>query len=180
MNLPRRLMALLHRLHLSPLSAVALASAALFDLLGALVLGLAFFPSENAALDVRAEWRPPTLAPHKAPPPNPANQDAQTLTRPIFSKTRKPFIAKEKKNGSDGSAAAAAVAPPPGLNLSAVTKFHNKWMAFMVSSANPKGKWYAVGDEIDGWSVKQVQSLEITLAAGERTVRLTLYPEPQK
>jgi hypothetical protein len=179
MNVAHRLIALLHRLRLSPLMGGVLAAAALFDLIGLLVFGLAFFPSQNAAPDIRADWRPPTLAKYEAMQPKPASADVETLNRPIFSKSRKPYAAKEKKN-PDNLAAMAPVAPPPGLSLAGVTKYRNKPMAFMVSSSTPKGKWLAVGDQIDGWSVTQVQNMEITLASGERIIRLSLYPEPQK
>jgi hypothetical protein len=179
MNVAHRLISLLHRLRLSPLMGGVLAVAALFDLIGVIVLALAFFPSQNAAPDVRADWRPPTLAKYEALPQKPPGADVETLSRPIFSKNRKPF-AKEKKNASDNQAALAPVAPPPGLSLSGVTKYRNKPMAFMVSVTTPKGKWLAVGDQIDGWSVTQVQNMEITLASGDHSIRLTLYPEPQK
>ncbi len=174
-----RLPSLLHGIRLSPMMAGALIALSLFNLMGVLVLGLAFFPLEKADPDIRADWRPPTLTQYQALASKPENSDVQTLTRPIFSKTRKPFLAKDKKSLSAGPAA-APVALSTGLTLSAVATFHKGRRAFVVSAATPKGRWYAVGEDIDGWNVAQVQNLEVTLRSGEKTVRLTLYPEPQK
>ncbi len=179
MNEAGRLPSLLHGMQLSPMMAGALVALSLFNFMGVLVLGLAFFPLEKADPDFRADWRPPTLTQYQALASKPESADVQTLTRPIFSKTRKPFLAKDKTQMSAGLAV-APVTPPAGLTLSAVATFHKNRRAFLISAATPKGRWCAVGEDIDGWSVAQVQNLEVILRNGERTVRLTLYPEPQK
>jgi hypothetical protein len=179
MNQAARLPSLLHGMQASPMMAGALVALFLFDFIGIFVLGVAFFPLERADPDIRADWRPPTLTQYQALASKPENADVQTLTRPIFSKTRKPFSSKEKKTPAAGLAS-APVTPSSGLTLSAVATYHKSRRAFLVSAATPKGRWCAVGDDIDGWNVMQVQNLEVVLRSGERTVRLTLYPEPQK
>lgn len=174
-----RFVALLHHLRLSPLMAGALAALGLLDVVGVITMGLAFFPSAKAPQEIRADWRPPRLAANNSSTPQPSISDNETLTRPLFSKTRKPFVVNDKKQQSS-ALDLALVAPPAGLTLSALTIFRNERRAFLTSAAAPKGKWCAIGDEFDGWTVTQMQHLEITMQSGDKTVQLKLYPEPQK
>ncbi len=168
---------LLHRFRLSPLMGGALTVFGLFDLAGIGALGVAFFPADQIEADVRSDWRPPLFDQNKSDAPSPSNADSQTLTRPIFSKTRRPFIAKatlpELREPRE------PLAPPPGLMLLGIVKHKAGQSAFIVSSSTPKGKWCAVGDGLDGWKVTLVQDLEITLQSDARTVQLSLYPAPQ-
>lgn len=167
---------LLHRFRLSPLMAGALVALGLFDLAGLAVLGRGILSTGFAEKDIRADWRPPTLTQYEALAAKPADADVQTLTRPIFSKTRKPYLSKDKKQAS--LAAAMPATPPANLKLLGLAKYKDVQSAFIVSGSTPGGKWCAVGNEIDGWKVTQMQNSEVTLQSGDKTVQLSLYPEP--
>jgi hypothetical protein len=155
----------------------ALTVFALFDLAGIGAFGIAFFPADRIETDFRADWRAPLFEQSKSGAPRPENAVPQTLTRPIFSKTRRPFIAKG--NPPELREAQEPLVPPPGLMLLGVVKHKAGQSAFIVSSSTPKGKWCGIGDGVDGWKVTLVQDLEITLQSGARTVQLSLYPAPQ-
>ncbi len=158
--------------------ASALFASGLFDLASFGVLGKGVFSTGLAEKDIRADWRPPTLTQYEALAAKPADADVQTLTRPIFSKTRKPYLSKDKKQTS--VAAPVPAAAPADLKLLGLAKSKDVQSAFIVSGSTPGGKWCAVGSEIDGWKVTQMQNSEVKLQSGDRTVQLSLYPEPSE
>ncbi len=167
---------LLHRFRLSPLMAGALIALGVFDLAGLAVLGRGILSVGFAEKEIRTDWRPPTLTQYEALATKPADADVQTLTRPIFSKTRRPYLSKDKKQASP--AAPIPAAPPTNLKLLGLAKYKDVQSAFIVSGSTPGGKWCAVGDEIDGWKVTRMQNSEVILQSDDRTVQISLYPEP--
>lgn len=159
---------------LSPLMSMSLAG------LGALVAAAAIFDvsvmlGAGAPVPPHLDWRPPAFV---APPPpqKPASADVQTLSRPIFSKSRRPSAAAAKPASSEAEKANPS-APPPNVIVSAIVKFGPRTQAFVVSSTTPDGKWLAVGETVDGWSVDAIRSSEMVLKNGERTLTTPLYPE---
>lgn len=169
------LAASLTRLRLSPLMAMLLFG------LGVLVAGAALFAIgsivEPAGVEplAKPEWQLPKLAASAPSPVPPVDADQQTLTRPIFAKSRRP---SPKANASARPELSdVPTPPPPGLALSAIAKFRDVKRAFIVTSSAPDGQWVAIGEPIDGWTVVDVHSLEVTLSSGGNNVQLKLYSD---
>jgi len=116
--------------------------------------------------DVRA-WRPPILALAAAGGAKPARPDEATLARPLFLKSRRPF-----DEPAHPKAASAALAPPPGTSLRAVVRFGGKTRIFLVSPAFGAGRWFALGEKLDGWTIKDARQGGVTLRNGERSAKL--------
>jgi len=126
--------------------------------------------SEPAA---QQEWRPPTPL-LGAPPVAPAaHADAQTLSRPLFERTRRPI----KKDG--GPAEADAKKPeaetiPANLAVKAIVRFRGGKRAFVTYASLPDGEWRAPGESIDGWTVARIDAQALTLKRGARSERIEL------
>lgn len=171
------LAAVLIALRLSPLMAM------LLGCLGALLL--AAFVFVIRAVDgpdlieqpPNAEWRLPNLAAAAHNQAKPASADVQTLTRPIFAKSRRP---SPKSQEAESERSDPTAPPPAGLALAAIAKFRNVEQAFIVANSFPEGKWLGVGEQVEGWTIADMNRFELTLKNGERSVRLQLYPtDPQ-
>ena len=161
------------RLRLSPLMAVALAALGLFDLFGAYSLKRALLPIESADKDVRPDWRSPHLAQNEAETPKLASSYIQTLTRPVFSNTRKPLVGPQSP-----PTAPSELVTPPGLKLSALALFSKTHRAFVLSASTPNGQWLDVGDQLEGWTLTQMLGSSIVLQSGVKRLTLMLYPDP--
>jgi hypothetical protein len=168
----------LQQAHLSPLRAMVLAFLGLSTFVSALFAAYAFLGSLGSNADVKApDWAPPTLAVGELDPPKPPNEDVETLSRPIFTKSRRP----------SPKAAAPQVAPetgpisetPSGVSVSAIVKNRDGAQAFIVSPESPDGAWKKIGDTVDSWTIATIAGAEITLKNGERAAKLKLYAEEQ-
>ena len=169
------LAAMLATRRLSPLMSFGLAG------LGALVAAAAIFDASlllgaGAPAPPHVDWRAPTFVAAPLPAQKPASADVQTLSRPLFSKSRRPSAIAAKPAPSETEKANPS-APPPNVMVSAIVKFGPRTQAFVVSSTAPEGKWLAVGETVDGWSVDAIHSSGIVLKNGERTMMTPLYPE---
>jgi hypothetical protein len=169
-----RLSGLTH-LRLSPLSAIALA------LLSASTLGMALLaiyaihgplgPDSGAGVP---DWTPPSLAVVELDPPKPASADVESLSRPIFSKNRKPG----PKAATAPTAQTAAVPDaPPGLAVTAIVRDRKTSRAFVVSAEAPEGAWRKVGDVVDSWTVTTIAPTEVVLQSGGQLSKVKLYRE---
>jgi threonine dehydrogenase-like Zn-dependent dehydrogenase len=175
-----------------PLSVPGFASARLSPLmagtLGLLVLvalaaaGFATYalvgPQSEAAQSAARDWKPPTLAIVELEPPKPASADVQTLTRPIFSKNRKPSTKAPTPAPAAAAAIEATVAAPTGLTLAAIVKHGGVSSAFIISAGAPDGVWKKVGETVESWTVAAITDLELTLKNGEQAVKLRLFADP--
>jgi hypothetical protein len=168
----------LQQAHLSPLSAMVLAMLGLTTLASILFAAYAFLGSLGSNADVKApDWAPPTLAVGDLDPPKPPSADVETLSRPIFTKSRRP----------SPKAAAPQVAPetgpvsetPSGVTVSAIVKNRDGAQAFIVSPESPDGAWKRIGDTVDSWTIAIIAGSEILLKSGERAAKLKLYAEEQ-
>ncbi|WP_036284658.1 hypothetical protein [Methylocystis sp. ATCC 49242] len=160
---------------LSPLMAgilvALLASTATAGLYAALAI---LWPQTDGSQSAAPEWKPPTLAVGELDPPKPASADVQALSRPIFSKNRRPT---PKTAGVRPVTPDAEAAAPAGLSVGAIVKSGGTAQAFVISSGAPEGEWKKVGDMIDTWTVDDITSLELTLKNGEQEVKLKLYSD---
>lgn len=161
-------------LRLSPLMAVLLCGLAL------LVLGAASFAVRAAVEPVataaapKSEWRLPKPVVGAASRMKPASADVQTLARPIFSRSRRP----QAPQANVQQAAKTPPSPPPvGLSIRAIAGTRLDARAFVASRSFPDGKWHRVGEQIEGWTISDMQGSELTLTNGARSFRLQLYPD---
>lgn len=160
-------------LRLSPLSAT------LLGCLGALVVATSVFAvravdgPDLVERPSNSEWRLPMLAAAARAQSKPASVDVQTLTRPIFAKSRRP---SPKSQEAEPERSDPGAPPPAGLALAAITKFRNVERAFIAANSFPEGKWLGVGEQVGGWTIADMNRFELTLRNGERSLRLQLYP----
>lgn len=165
-------------LRLSPLLTGAIAALLLATTLSA---GFAIYaligPQSQTAQSAAPDWKPPTLAIVELPPPKPSSADVQTLSRPIFTKNRKPAVKPS------GAAPAAAPAPeatdeaPAGLTLSAIVKHGGVASAFVISPTAPEGEWKKIGERVDTWTIAAIADVDLTLTNGDQAVKLRLFDE---
>jgi hypothetical protein len=169
----QRLSAFAKAKRLSPLMLATLALLANTTVLSALFLLRALLGwGEPAALPT-ADWRPPAAPLTASAPSAPPAQDVQTLTRPIFAKSRRPT--PEKKN--ETASAAKVAGPPPALALQAIVLANGASRAYLVGRGGASGDWYLVGQVVEEWTISEIRAFELTLKAGERTATLSLYPD---
>lgn len=172
----RMLVASSQKAQLSPLSAIMLAVLAAATLVATLFAAFAFLGPIGADATVSApDWTPPTLSVAELAPPKPASADTETLSRPIFSKNRKPSP-KTAKAAAPMTAETAEA--PPGLAVGAIVKNKNITQAFVTSSESPDGVWKKIGETIDSWTVSAIESDGVVLTNGAQTARVKLYPDP--
>lgn len=171
-----RLAALLKQAHLSPLSAMILAFLVATTLIAGLFALSAIFGSNGLDSEVAApDWKPPTLTIGELDPPKPASADVETLSRPIFSRSRRPSPKAKSQVEADLSPNAIA---PDGLTVSAIVKNTEAHQAYVVSKDAPEGAWRQVGDTVDSWTISRIDRHEVILKSGEQTASIKLYPDP--
>lgn len=154
----------LKQMQLSPLSAIVLA------ILSAMTLATALFavraiqaPLELDSAAKAPDWTPPTLAAVELDPPKPDSAYAQSLTRPIFVKSRRP----QPKTAAPAETAALSEGPS-GLTVAAIVRHKTKLQAFVTSADAPTGAWRQVGDVVDSWTVVSITPAEIVLQSGDQ------------
>lgn len=163
-------------LGLSPLMTMTLALLAALAV-GAGVFVVYSFTSEGPSpADVASEWRPPARDGHSALDSKPASADVHTLSRPIFSKSRRP--APAAKEGPRKETAATIVELPPGVSVRAIAKTGKSLQAFVASSDKPEGGWLKTGDSVEGWTIHKIDRLHVILESDGRSAELKLYPNP--
>ncbi|WP_024880720.1 hypothetical protein [Methylosinus sp. LW3] len=172
--LAARIRTLMRELRLSPLAAMLLASLAALDVAALAFALLAWIGLDESAPPATSDWRPPSVLSSASGPAPLAREDAQTLSRPIFWKSRRPrpAVAKSDRDGFAGIPTA-----PAGLAVSAIVRSGASVRAFVVSSDDPEGRWLIPGETVQGWTVAEVGELELKLVNGAQSARLQLYPE---
>lgn len=173
--LKTRLAAALRAKRVSPFMAAALATLAALAGASGLWAASAFSSLDSAGQSVKLEWRPPNLSAFEPLAAKPPAADAQTLSRPLFAKTRRVEAAKTVAAPADN--AAEPPAPPPALSLAGIVHFGSKSRAYLSGSGD--GEWYGVGEKVAGWTVAEIRRIDLTLTSGGQSTELKLYPEPE-
>jgi hypothetical protein len=134
-----------------------------------------------------------------------------SLARPIFRKSRKPFDPSELTQLAAPAVTvtptpalaptvvvAAQPAPPPvaeqasaapeppvqtaeslQLALRGIYSFDGVWKALFVSPTLPDGEWLAIGSDISGWKLTNVDPNVVTISSGDQKIELKLYVDNQ-
>ncbi len=109
-----------------------------------------------------------------------------TLTRPLFSRSRRKFVAPQKPKPAALTPApkAQAAAPrpktvvPPPSNLSLIgVSLRNDQSSALVSQGPGENVWVSAGDKIAAWKVTKIDANSVRLTQGSQEVLLRLYEE---
>jgi hypothetical protein len=149
--------------------------------LGAINVGLltqiigGVIPDGNAAFE-KAVWTPKlaklddSVAGTKAV----ATSD-QILSRPIFFKTREPFVPRAAPSPTAAKQSSPPVLLDPGLVLGGVMISASKKLAYLFQKSNPNGTWVKEGEHFVGWKLEFIDAGNAKLQKDGRTIELQLY-----
>ncbi|MGN8172515.1 hypothetical protein [Agrobacterium sp. 22117] len=107
----------------------------------------------------------------------------ETLTRPLFSPTRREFfeppeIAEEPKEVEPASEPLPVVSMnPPPIKLSGIRILGGNRSALIGynKAAGSDAVWVNEGDTVEGWNISLIRSDRISLTAGSQTIVIALY-----
>ncbi|HET9715098.1 MAG TPA: hypothetical protein VFP60_02835 [Pseudolabrys sp.] len=99
----------------------------------------------------------------------------EILARPIFYKSREPFVPPARP-------VAVAKPPPanvvdPGFIVAGVIIAGKTKQAYIYTKVNNSGTWTKEGDNFLGWKVSSIDSDGVRLQQAGRTIEVWLYPE---
>ncbi len=125
----------------------------------------------ETALHARSEQAP--SQPDFAPPPFTDFRD--TLLRPLFNATRRPYIAKKTQLPKEKAAAPEPQITLDQLHLMGVVSRLDGKRILVRSPGAPQGAWHGEGASAEGWTVLEIKSdSAIIQLRGERH-EITLY-----
>jgi hypothetical protein len=117
--------------------------------------------------------------------PKPPSAYQATLNRPVFFKTRQPYVPPPPPPPPAPTPpppppqiveVAPPVPPDPELTLAGVIITAGVKRAYLVPKENPGwGSWIGEGEEIQGWRVNAISDSSVALQNAGRTVQLLLY-----
>jgi hypothetical protein len=172
-NKLRWLVALVASTRISPLMMTILLCETAMVVAAAAFAVSAFFTEASPATP-GIEWKAPTLA-HVPPKVGRSNKVyLHTLSRPIFSKTRRPPSAASANLRVPEP---AALPPPPGVSLKGIVSYKSMVRAFLTSANSPQGEWKTIGDKLGSWTVDRIERDHLALKNGTRSLKYSLYPE---
>jgi hypothetical protein len=106
----------------------------------------------------------------------PIDAYARILARPIFFKSREPFVP------APPAPLVAKTAPPssgvdPNLILGGVMIGSNVRKAYLFSRGNAGAAWLSEGEEFMGWHIRSIDGTSAKLEQKDRHIDLQLYPK---
>jgi len=133
-----------------------------------------------AARSPSGGWQPPVLDGDGGIRVKPYEAFAQTTARPLFSRTRRPFVlpAVALVQSPKDAAPPAPILAEPVITLSAIAIRGEARQALILTRAEPQGHWFSAGESIDGWNISSLGTDTLTLAAGSRTMTVNLFDQP--
>ena len=101
----------------------------------------------------------------------------QTFARPLFFKTREPFVAPPPPPPAPlpKPVAPAPVFSAPGLAVGGIIVSRGLRKAYLFTTANPRGTWVSEGDDFAGWKVQSITAGGTTPRQADHTIDLQLY-----
>jgi hypothetical protein len=167
------------RLGFAPLTAVGLLALIGVDLW---FLSLVFgdtAPEAPAAMHKPGPAPIPVDRAGSLPNSKPIMAFAQTMARPVFYKSREPFVPPPP---APPPIPKVAVPPPPpvaqpNFALGGVMITEDAKKAYVVNKATSQGEWLSEGESIMGWTLQFVDTTSAKLQQAERTVELQMYPQ---
>jgi len=168
-------------LRVAPLALAGLTVAAALDVW--LALDLADVASAPPPAAEHAAWQPkPAAASEPIPVVKPLAEYRQTLERPLFAKTRAPYVPPPAPPPpalvqAPPPAPAAPVFVDPGFSVGGVMINGGTRKAYLMKKPQPHGLWVREGEDFMGWKVQSVGASTARLQQNDRTIELRLYPE---
>lgn len=164
------------KIRIAPLAAASLAALAGVNawLVTVMIDGIAM---TNPSPSSRTEWASKLAAATEGlPRANPIEAYRQTLARPIFFKSREPWVAPPP------APPPTVVVPPPvvtdpGLVLGGVVISRDVRRAYLFSRADPRGTWVSEGESFMGWKLQSITNTGTKLQQHNRVIELQLYAE---
>jgi hypothetical protein len=168
---------------IAPLTAIALL------ILGGssiLLLGLtvAEILQDDDVSTPKIEWTPKlSTSAERLTSVTPLNAYQQTTARPIFFKTRQPFVPPPPPPPPPPTPPPPRASPPPppivdpGLAVGGVMISGGAKKAYLFRKADRAGSWLAEGEEIMGWKVQSIDSGGAKLQQDRRNIELPLYAQ---
>jgi len=132
--------------------------------------------SDEPTVVGRVEWTPGLPAPAANGATRPAiDAYRQILARPVFYRSREPFVPPPPPPP------VPTVAPPPaivdpGIALGGIMMKDTIKKAFVFAKVGTGGAWASEGDEFMGWKVVAIDSTGTRLEQRGRSIDLQLYP----
>lgn len=135
----------------------------------------------------QSQWRAPKLEAGPLLRLPPADAFVQTLARPLFWKSRRPYEAPPtdtlknatKENPSIATATRAQAAINTDITLSGLYRADGRKKALLASRTSPEGKWLEAGDQIDNWTLSSIDDESVSLQSNDQTLKLPLYSYPR-
>ena len=126
----------------------------------------------------KAVWNPQLSGSgEKVPAAKPIDAYREILARPIFFKSREPFVPAPPPPPPVVAAMPPPVVADPGLVLGGVLIKNGVKKAYVFSRANAgAGAWIREGQDFMGWSIKSVSGAGAKLEQQGRSIDLRLYP----
>jgi hypothetical protein len=164
-------------------SPLALAGLLGLGCLNAALLAVAF---ESLAAEATVEPQVATPAQPPAAPdagpakPKPVALYRETLARPVFFKSRAPYVPPPPQPLPSPPKPVAAPPPvpsDPGLVLGGVVIVEEVKKAYIFKKSESRGAWLSEGESILGWRVESIQALSARLQQGGQSIEVQLYPK---
>lgn len=155
----------------SPLMMIILLCEAALTALAATFAASAYFGRETPKVGPSVAWKAPTFA-SIALTHDHSSVDLHTLSRPIFSRIRRPQSA-----ASPRALDPASPSPPARVSLKAIVKYRSLAKAFLTSANTPQGEWKIVGDKFESWTVHQIEQDGLAIRNGTQLLQYSLYPK---
>jgi hypothetical protein len=122
-----------------------------------------------------------------SPTPKPAAQSdyTETLKRPLFTPTRRPFEPVKPNPPEPNPAKTPDIIPlaqPPTLQVKLVgyTASPQRGKRALVRTANERvGTWMSIGDQVDGWRLRELSADRATFEYGTQRQELLLETKSQ-
>jgi len=110
--------------------------------------------------------------------PRPIADYQQTLARPLFYKTREPFVAPPLPPPPvQAPKPVPQVLVDPGISVGGIMISGPAREAYLVRKPDPHGAWVREGEDFMGWKVQSISAGSAKLQQSDRTIELQLYAE---
>lgn len=129
-----------------------------------MIEGLPLAPAVTAAAQPAAE-PPAVLEPREFRPP-PEDQFEVIAARPLFSPSRRPYVAPAEPEADAPPAEPEAVATP--VQLVGVFLAEGRRAALLLPEAQGQASWVREGEELAGWQVQRVEQDSVELRYRDR------------
>jgi hypothetical protein len=146
----------------------------------ALTLGPPAPEAEVKAAIATAKQPPGSPKSDLGPPKRkPITAYGETLARPVFFKSRAPYVPPPPAPPPPPKPVAAPPPAPvdPGLVLGGVVIWEETKKAYIFNKADSRGAWLSEGETILGWRVESIDVLTARLQQAGRAIELQLYPK---